>query len=140
MRLAELSAAYSETLVYFIRRRKHADEQLFELVFEQLGKRITRTARRHVRELPKIAIQEIVDKVRPPEIEEFRMSEFLKFDTRFRRANSPPCITARRGGCVTNQMVRSHRKRRSRGGFPSRSFHSENHPGLAISGGFAAFS
>src|SRR5438094_3878852 len=24
------------------------------------------------------------------------MSEFLKFDTRFRRANSPPCITARR--------------------------------------------
>src|SRR5207237_4356945 len=59
-RLAEMPAAYSETLVYFIRRRKHADEQLFELVFEQLGKRITRTARRHVRELPKIAIQEIV--------------------------------------------------------------------------------
>src|SRR5437899_12103885 len=80
------------------------------------------------------------NKFRPPEIEEFRMSEFLKFDTRFRRANSPPCITARRGGCVTNQMARSHRKRRSRGGFPSRSFHSENHPGLAISGGFAAFS
>jgi len=50
------------------------------------------------------------------------MSQFLKFDTKFRRANSPPCITARRGGCVTNQMVRSHRKRRSRGGFPSRHF------------------
>src|SRR6184192_2961681 len=56
------------------------------------------------------------------------MSQFLKFDTKFRRANSPPCITARRDGCVTNQMVRSHRKRRSRGGFPSPPFHSENHP------------
>src|SRR5205823_8563275 len=82
----------------------------------------------------------VEEKFRPPAIEEFRMSQFLKFDTRFRRANSPPCITARRGGCVTNQMVRSHRKRRSRGGFPSRSFHSENPPVLVISGVFAASS
>src|SRR5437588_5837245 len=31
---------------------------------------------------------------------------------------SPPCITARRGGCVINKITRSHRSRRSRGGFP----------------------
>src|SRR5260370_14171340 len=34
------------------------------------------------------------------------------------RRYSPPCITARRGGCVFNKMSRSHRSRRSRGGFP----------------------
>src|SRR5437588_8256809 len=31
---------------------------------------------------------------------------------------SPPCITARRGGCVINKISRSHQSRRSRGGFP----------------------
>src|SRR5262249_14100140 len=31
---------------------------------------------------------------------------------------SPPCITARRGGCVIKKISRSHRSRRSRGGFP----------------------
>src|SRR5207245_3080311 len=77
-------------------------------------------------------------------------------------ADSPPCITAtkrkrdsaqpqeRRGGCVSNKISRSHRKRRRRArsasaiarsrnsGFPLCS-QSENHPGLAVSGGFAIF-
>src|SRR5260370_760629 len=34
------------------------------------------------------------------------------------RRYSPPCVTARRGGCVINKTSRSHRSRRSRGGFP----------------------
>jgi hypothetical protein len=34
------------------------------------------------------------------------------------RRYSPPCITARRGGCVIKEILRSHRSRRSRGGFP----------------------
>jgi len=50
---------------------------------------------------------------------------------RFGRAHSPPCITARRGGCVINKMSRSHRNRRRRGGFLLCS-QSENHPGLAV--------
>jgi len=62
-RLAEMPDAYSETVAYFIRRRKHADEQLFEVVFREVCKRITGAGRRHVRGLPKIAAQEIVDKV-----------------------------------------------------------------------------
>ena len=33
------------------------------------------------------------------------------------RCHSPPCITARRGGCVIKKISRSHRSRRSRGGF-----------------------
>jgi hypothetical protein len=52
--------------------------------------------------------------------------------------NSPPCITARRGGGVIKKISRSHRNRRRRGGFPFYS-QSENHPGLAVSGGFATF-
>src|ERR1051326_7800325 len=40
---------------------------------------------------------------------------------------SPPCITARRGGCVINKISRSYRNRRRRGGFPPFS-QSENHP------------
>jgi hypothetical protein len=32
--------------------------------------------------------------------------------------NSPPCITARRGGGVIKKISRSHRNRRRRGGFP----------------------
>src|SRR6267143_2566350 len=36
----------------------------------------------------------------------------------FRSGHSPPCITARRGGCVIKKISRSHRSRRSRGGFP----------------------
>jgi hypothetical protein len=31
---------------------------------------------------------------------------------------SPPCITARRGGCVIKKISRSHRSGRRRGGFP----------------------
>src|ERR1051326_5583122 len=53
-------------------------------------------------------------------------------------ADSPPCITARRGGCVINKMSRSYRNRHSRAGFPL-CFQSDNHPGLAVSGGFARF-
>src|SRR5438552_5078532 len=34
------------------------------------------------------------------------------------RRYSPPCITASRGGCIFNKMSRSHRSKRSRGGFP----------------------
>src|SRR5437016_1496200 len=34
------------------------------------------------------------------------------------RRYSPPCTTARRGGCVIKKIWRSHRSRRSRGGFP----------------------
>src|SRR5919112_6544543 len=34
------------------------------------------------------------------------------------RANSPPCTTARRGGRAFNQMLRSLRSLRGRGGFP----------------------
>src|ERR1700739_3592845 len=45
------------------------------------------------------------------------MSQFLKSHTRFRRANSPPCITARRGGCVTNQMVAKPPKKTQPGWF-----------------------
>src|SRR5262249_36692000 len=43
---------------------------------------------------------------------------------------SPPCITARRGGCVIKKMLRSHRNDAAGGGFPLCS-QSENHPGLA---------
>src|SRR5215470_12332670 len=45
--------------------------------------------------------------------------------------NSPPCITARRGGCAINKMSRSLLCWRRRGGFPC-VFRSENHPGLAV--------
>src|SRR5215510_8980565 len=31
---------------------------------------------------------------------------------------STPCITAKEGGCVIKKISRSHRSRRSRGGFP----------------------
>src|SRR6185295_8123229 len=49
-----------------------------------------------------------------------------------RERHSPPCITARRGGCVIKKMSRSDRSGRSRGRFPLHP--SENHPGLALSG------
>src|SRR4029077_6372756 len=51
--------------------------------------------------------------------------------TDLNRGNSPPCITARRGGWVNKEILRSHRNRRGRGGFPLRS-QSENHPVLAL--------
>jgi len=62
-RAAEAPGVHSETLVYLIRHRKQADEELYEVVFQELSKRIVRTARRHVRGFPKIAIEEIVSKV-----------------------------------------------------------------------------
>src|SRR4030095_6560298 len=45
------------------------------------------------------------------------------------------------GGCVIKKISRSHRIGRSRGGLPLVFilFSSENHPGFAISGGFAIF-
>ena len=54
------------------------------------------------------------------------------------RSATPPCGDARRGACVIKKILRSHRLRRRRGGFPLL-YESENHPGLAISGGFALF-
>ena len=36
----------------------------------------------------------------------------------FQTGHSPPCITARRGGCVIKKISRSDRSGRSRGGFP----------------------
>jgi len=62
-RAAEAPGVHSETLVYLIRHRKQADEELYEVVFQELSKRIVRTARRHVRGFPKIAIEEIVSRV-----------------------------------------------------------------------------
>ena len=54
-------------------------------------------------------------------------------DRIYRGGHSPPCFTARRGGCVTKKISRSHLSGRRRGGFPfvrdrkttpsSRSFH-----------------
>src|SRR5690242_4244940 len=51
--------------------------------------------------------------------------------TDLNHGDSPPCITARRGGCVIKEILRSHRNRRSRGGFPLCS-QPENHPVLAL--------
>jgi hypothetical protein len=63
-RAAEARHFHSETLVYLIRRRsRFADEELYEVVFTELIKRITRTARRLVRGFPKIAVEEILSKV-----------------------------------------------------------------------------
>ena len=62
-RTAEVPHLHGESLVYLIRHRKQADEELYEVVFQELSKRIVRTARRHVRGFPKIAIEEIVSKV-----------------------------------------------------------------------------
>src|ERR1051326_1823859 len=41
-------------------------------------------------------------------------------------ADFPPCITARRGGCVINKISRNHRKRRSRGRSASATARSRN--------------
>jgi hypothetical protein len=50
-----------------------------------------------------------------------------------------PSLHHRKEGWLRHQKIsRSHQTRRSRGGFPF-CFHSENHPGLAISGCFAMF-
>src|SRR3954465_2749268 len=48
-------------------------------------------------------------------------------------------MAARRGGCVYQEISRSDRNRRSRGGFPFAYFLSENHPGCALTGSFAIF-
>src|SRR5438034_8251744 len=55
------------------------------------------------------------------------------------RRYSPPCTTARRGGCVIKENLAKPPKQTQPGWF---SFldPSENHPGLAISGCFAIFS
>src|SRR5947199_3559695 len=55
------------------------------------------------------------------------------------RRYSPPCTTARRGGCVIKENLAKPPKQTQPGWF---SFldSSENHPGLAISGCFAIFS
>ena len=51
-----------------------------------------------------------------------------------------PLLASPQGGVAApiQKMLRSLLSGRSRGGFPFCS-HSENHPGLAIGGGFAAF-
>src|SRR5437899_4783494 len=51
---------------------------------------------------------------------------------------SPPCTTARRGGCVINKISRSHRSRRSRGGFPSISIGKPPRPLLRLRAGALA--
>src|SRR5262247_3872128 len=53
-------------------------------------------------------------------------------------ANSPPCITARRGGRAIKKISRSVRCPRGRGGFPIET-RKENHPVCASKGGFATF-
>src|SRR5205807_1731453 len=55
-RIAEVRHLHGESLVYLIRRRKHGDEEFYEVVFVELSKRIVRMARRHVRGFWKSAI------------------------------------------------------------------------------------
>ena len=62
-RAARVPGAHSESIAYFIRRRKQADEEFYAVVFLEVAKRIVLPAHRICRGLPQIAIEEIVDKV-----------------------------------------------------------------------------
>ena len=61
--IAEAEDLQNETLVFLIRQTRRADPQLYDRLFQELSKRITRLARRSVRGFDRTTAQEIVLKV-----------------------------------------------------------------------------